>query len=154
PPLRSKADQKALIEGLHDGTIDFIATDHAPHTEEEKQQGFLSSPFGITGLETAFPLLYTHMVETGLATMEDLVNWLTIKPAETFSLPYGRLQEGLPADLTLIDLDSEKDIDRHQLVSKGKNSPFHGWKLKGWPVMTFVDGEIVFEEAKHETARS
>ncbi|MGI8315051.1 dihydroorotase [Halobacillus mangrovi] len=154
PPLRSKEDQKALIEGLHDGTIDFIATDHAPHTEEEKQQGFRYSPFGITGLETAFPLLYTHMVETGLATMKDLVEWLTVKPAEAFSLPYGCLEEGSPADLTIVDLDSEKEVDRHQLVSKGKNSPFHGRNLKGWPVMTLVNGEIVFEEAKHETARS
>ncbi|MBA2174242.1 dihydroorotase [Halobacillus locisalis] len=154
PPLRSKEDQHALINGLHDGTIDFIATDHAPHTEEEKSQGFIHSPFGITGLETAFPLLYTHFVQTGLATMPQLVDWLTIKPARTFGLPYGILEEGGVADMTLIDLDSEKQVDRHQLVSKGKNSPFHGWALKGWPVMTVVEGNIVFEEAKHETART
>lgn len=154
PPLRSKEDQQALIEGLHDGTIDFIATDHAPHTEEEKSQGFMNSPFGITGLETAFPLLYTHFVQTGLATMSQLVEWLTEKPAKTFGLPYGTLEEGSVADMTLVDLDTEKQVNRHQLVSKGKNSPFHGWTLKGWPIMTLVDGNIVFEEAKHEATRT
>ncbi|RWZ60671.1 dihydroorotase [Halobacillus fulvus] len=154
PPLRSKEDQEALVEGLREGTIDFIATDHAPHTEEEKQQGFRLSPFGISGLETAFPLLYTHMVEKGLMTMPQLVEWLAEKPASVFGLPYGVLKEGQVADLTLIDLDTEKTVDRHQLVSKGKNSPFHGWTLKGWPVLTVVNGEIVFEEAKHETARA
>lgn len=154
PPLRSKEDQQALIDGLHDGTIDFIATDHAPHTEEEKSQGFMNSPFGITGLETAFPLLYTHFVQTGLATMPRLVDWLTEKPAKTFGLPYGTLEEGSVADITIVDLDKEKQINRHQLVSKGKNSPFHGWTLKGWPIMTLVDGDIVFEEAKHEAART
>ncbi|MCA0969345.1 dihydroorotase [Halobacillus litoralis] len=154
PPLRSKEDQQALIEGLKDGTIDFIATDHAPHTEEEKSHGFLHSPFGITGFETAFPLLYTHLVEKGDVTVLQLIGWLTRKPAETFNLPYGTLDEGAPADLTFVDLATEKEVDRHSFVSKGKNSPFHGYKLKGWPVLTIVHGEIVFEEANYETTRA
>lgn len=154
PPLRSKEDQEELINGLLDGTIDFIATDHAPHTEEEKQQGFLSSPFGITGLETAFPLLYTNLVEKGVVTMQELVDLLSSKPANVFSLSYGKLESGAAADLTFIDLETEREINRHQFISKGKNSPFHGWTVKGWPVLTLVDGEIVYEEAKHETTRS
>lgn len=154
PPLRSKEDQQALIDGLQDGTIDFIATDHAPHTEEEKAQGFLNSPFGITGFETAFPLLYTQLVEENIVSLEELVAWLTIRPAETFQLPFGKLVEGAEADVTLIDLKTEKQVDRHSFVSKGKNSPFDGYKLKGWPVLTMMDGEIVFEEANYETARA
>ncbi|TGB04983.1 dihydroorotase [Halobacillus salinus] len=154
PPLRSKQDQQALIEGLQDGTIDLIATDHAPHTEEEKSQGFVNSPFGITGFETAFPLLYTELVEKQLVTLGELVDWLTIKPSQTFGLSFGTLQEGAHADLTLIDLTAVKQVDRHSFVSKGKNSPFHGYKLKGWPVLTMVDGEIAFKEANYETARA
>ncbi|WP_226578558.1 dihydroorotase [Halobacillus litoralis] len=154
PPLRSAEDQEALINGLLDGTIDFIATDHAPHTEEEKQQGFLSSPFGITGLETAFPLLYTHLVSKGVATLEQLIDWLTVKPAQTFGLPYGTLETGVSADLTIIDLDTKKSIDRHQFLSKGKNTPFHGWNVKGWPVLTIVNGTKVWEENSYETTRA
>ncbi|MFQ3545815.1 dihydroorotase [Halobacillus rhizosphaerae] len=154
PPLRSVEDQQALIDGLLDGTIDCIATDHAPHTEEEKQQGFLKSPFGITGLETAFPLLYSYFVKRGTATIEQLIDWLTIRPSEIFHLPYGRLQAGELADLTIIDLESTKNIDRHALVSKGKNSPFHGWEVQGFPVMTIVNGKIVWEENNDETTRS
>ncbi|SEH71648.1 dihydroorotase [Halobacillus karajensis] len=154
PPLRSEADQKALIEGLIDGTIDFIATDHAPHTEEDKQQGFLYSPFGITGLETAFPLLYTHLVERGEQTLEQLIEWLTRKPAETFGLSYGTLEIGGFADLTFVDVHTEKLIDREQFISKGKNTPFQGWLVKGWPERTMVEGKIVWEEKTNEAART
>src|SRR5690625_2717759 len=101
PPLRAKEDQQALIEGLLDGTIDYIATDHAPHAEKEKAEGFLNAPFGIVGLETAFPLLYTNMVETGQITFQQLVEWLAKKPAQTFGLPYGKLEEGGIADITV-----------------------------------------------------
>ncbi|MFD2925452.1 dihydroorotase [Halobacillus naozhouensis] len=155
PPLRSKEDQQALLDGLLDGTIDCIATDHAPHTEEEKQAGFLRSPFGITGLETAFPLLYTKLViENGTISLDQLINWLTIRPSEIFQLPYGKLEVGATADLTLIDLEETRSIDRHNLVSKGKNSPFHGVRAKGWPVATIVNGTLVFEEDVYEAARS
>ncbi|UOQ43114.1 dihydroorotase [Halobacillus salinarum] len=154
PPLRSVEDQEALIDGLLDGTIDCIATDHAPHTEEEKQEGFLRSPFGITGFETAFPILYTHLVKQGTATLEELINWMTVRPSELFSLPYGRFEKGAAADLVVIDLETVKTIDRHQLVSKGKNSPFHGWEASGWPVMTIMNGKVIWEESNYEAARS
>ncbi|WP_042144965.1 dihydroorotase [Paucisalibacillus sp. EB02] len=149
PPLRSKADQQALMDGLIDGTIDFIATDHAPHSEDEKAQGFLKAPFGIVGLETAFPLLYTNLVNTGEISLKQLVDWLTIKPATVFDLPYGKLAEGEIADLTLINLEAETIIDKYTLYSKGKNTPFHNWNVTGVPILTIYEGEIVYEEDKN-----
>lgn len=146
PPLRSKADQEALIAGLLDGTIDFIATDHAPHTSEEKAEGIQLAPFGIVGLETAFPLLYTHFVKKDVITLKQLVDFLTIKPAKAFGLPYGELKAGASADIVLIDLDQEKEINPEEFLSKGKNTPFGGWNCKGWPVMTIAEGKIVWEK--------
>ena len=146
PPLRAQSDLEALIEGLEDGTIDCIATDHAPHTDNEKAGGFNDSPFGITGFETAFPLLYTHFVRKGKWSLQQLVDWLTTKPADVFDLPYGRLEVGATADLTLIDLEEERTIRRETFVSKGKNTPFEGWDCAGWPVATIFEGEVVWEE--------
>lgn len=148
PPLRAKDDQVALLEGLLDGTIDFIATDHAPHTEEEKAQGMERAPLGIVGLETAFPLLYTHLVKTEQVTLKQLVDWLTIRPAKTFGLQSGALEEGALADITIIDLEEERAIDKNTFHSKGKNTPFNGWVCQGWPVFTFVDGKIVWEKGQ------
>lgn len=145
PPLRSREDRAALIAGLKDGTIDMIATDHAPHTQEEKANGINRAPFGIVGLETAFPLLYTNLVQTGELTLKKLVELLTVKPAEAFKLPYGRLEVGAPADLTVIDLETEKTIDPSTFASKGINTPFTGWACKGWPTLTLVDGKIVYQ---------
>jgi dihydroorotase len=150
PPLRAKEDQEALLEGLLDGTIDFIATDHAPHGEEEKSRGFLKAPFGITGLETAFALLYTHLVKTNKVKLHQLVEWLTVKPADAFDLPYGRLEENSAADLTIVDLDKTTIIDRETFYSKGKNTPFHQWETAGMPVLTMAEGEIVFQEGSYE----
>lgn len=146
PPLRSGADRDALIEGLLDGTIDFIATDHAPHTREEKSQGMVLAPFGIVGLETAFPLLYTHFVLKNRLSLEQLILLLTEKPAEAFGLPYGKLRIGAPADIVLLNLDEERVINPDEFLSKGKNTPFSGWKCKGWPEMTIVAGKIVWEK--------
>jgi dihydroorotase len=148
PPLRSKEDREALIEGLLDGTIDFIATDHAPHTEAEKREGIVLAPFGIVGLETAFPLLYTYLVGTNVLTLKQLVDFFTIKPAQAFRLQAGRLAVGNKADLTVIDLQTESIIDPNTFVSKGKNTPFAGWKCKGWPVMTFVGGKLVWQKGR------
>ncbi|OQP05285.1 dihydroorotase [Geobacillus sp. 44B] len=148
PPLRSKEDRAALIEGLLDGTIDFIATDHAPHTEAEKQKGINAAPFGIVGLETAFPLLYTHLVETNMLTLKQLIDLLTVKPAECFGLPLGKLAVGERADITVIDLEAEETIDPQTFASKGKNTPFAGWTCKGWPVMTFVGGKLVWRKGR------
>mgnify|MGYP000853076275 CR=1 FL=1 len=145
PPLRGREDQEALIEGLKDGTIDMIVTDHAPHTAEEKARGIELAPFGIVGLETAFPLLYTKLVETGQFTIEEIIQRMTRVPAEVFGLPWGRLEEGAPADVTVLDLDTEKAVNPEEFASKGKNTPFTGWKLKGWPVLTIVEGNIVWQ---------
>jgi dihydroorotase len=145
PPLRGEEDRKALIEGLLDGTIDFIATDHAPHTQEEKAEGMELAPFGIVGLETAFPLLYTNLVKKGIITLQQLIECLTKKPAETFKLPFGRIEIGAPADLVLLDLEREASIHPEEFISKGKNTPFAGWKCNGWPVLTIFDGNIVWK---------
>ncbi|WP_077211460.1 dihydroorotase [Bacillus dakarensis] len=144
PPLRGKEDLHALIEGLLDGTIDFIATDHAPHTAEEKAEGMQLAPFGIVGLETAFPLLYTHFVEKGIMTLKQLIDFLTIKPADAFGLPFGKIEVGAPADLVILDLDHKETINPENFLSKGKNTPFAGWECKGWPVLTMVDGKIAW----------
>jgi dihydroorotase len=146
PPLRAKEDQQALIEGLLDGTIDFIATDHAPHTEEEKSVGMERAPFGIVGLETAFPLLYTNLVEKNVLTLAQLVKFLTEKVASVFNLPYGTLEEGAIADLTLVNLTEEEKIDPNEFLSKGRNTPFTDWTCKGWPVMTIANGKRVWEK--------
>ncbi|KMK77141.1 dihydroorotase [Alkalihalobacillus pseudalcaliphilus] len=146
PPLRGKEDQAALLEGLLDGTIDFIATDHAPHTAEEKALPIEKAPFGIVGLETAFPLLYTNFVQTGKWSLKQLVDWFTLLPAKTFRLNKGSLKEGAMADLTVIDLKLEEKIENESFVSKGKNTPFNGWNCQGWPIYTFVSGQKVWEK--------
>ncbi|MEK4485045.1 dihydroorotase [Psychrobacillus sp. FSL H8-0484] len=148
PPLRGKDDMMALREGLLDGTLDLIATDHAPHTDEEKANGFEKAPFGIVGLETAFPLLYTHFVKNGEWTIKQLLDYLTNKPADVFGFEFGKLKEGAPADLVLIDLEKEQAIDKEAFLSKGKNTPFNGWVCTGWPQVTIYNGEIVWQEEK------
>lgn len=146
PPLRGKEDQKALFEGLLDGTIDIIATDHAPHSDEEKSGSMMESPFGIVGSETAFSLLYTYLVETGKITLKQLIEWLTIKPANLFGLEAGTLDIGAPADLAVFDIESEFTIDAEDFASKASNTPFIGWKVKGETLLTLVDGEIVYRK--------
>ncbi|OMP68541.1 dihydroorotase [Domibacillus epiphyticus] len=148
PPLRGEEDRAALIEGLLDGTIDFIATDHAPHTAEEKAAGIQKAPFGITGFETAFPLLYTELVQKKVISLKQLVDWMTIIPSNTFNLPFGRLEEGAAADITVIDLETVKEVDPESFLSKGKNTPFTGRKLAGWPIATFFEGNLVWQEGK------
>ncbi|MGB7594450.1 MAG: dihydroorotase [Erysipelotrichaceae bacterium] len=145
PPLRSKEDREALIEGLCDGTIDLIVTDHAPHTVEEKQRGMLEAPFGIVGLETAFEVLYTKLVKTGILTLEKLLNVMSASPAKLFGLEEGKVEVGAIADLTLIDIDRETTIDAQRFLSKSSNSPFIGWEVYGETVMTIVDGKIVWK---------
>ncbi|WP_077309716.1 dihydroorotase [Terribacillus halophilus] len=146
PPLRSEADRQALIEGLLDGTIDMIATDHAPHTAEEKNVSMLDASFGIVGSETAFSLLYTQFVETGIFTLRQLIDWLTIKPAQAFELPYGRFEAGAAADLTVLDLQADGLVDPTLFQSKGTNTPFIGWRYTGEPTMTICNGEIVYRK--------
>ncbi|MDB4866508.1 MAG: dihydroorotase [Cohnella sp.] len=146
PPLRTPRDVEACIRGLEDGTIDIIVTDHAPHSAEEKARGLERAPFGIIGFETAFPLLYTKFVRTGRWTLDFLLRRMTADPARVFGLPYGTLEPGAPADLTLIDLENEREVDPETFLTQGRNTPFTGWKLYGWPTMTMVDGEVVWTE--------
>ncbi|WP_102692730.1 dihydroorotase [Rummeliibacillus pycnus] len=148
PPLRANEDWQALHDGLLDGTIDCIATDHAPHTQEEKCCGMVGAPFGIVGFETAFPLLYTQFVETGKWTLKQLIDWMTVKPAKLFNLPYGKIEVGTSADLILIDLEKKKEVKAEEFVSKGRNTPFNGWEAKGWPILTIFEGNIVWEDAQ------
>ena len=144
PPLRSPQDVEACVAGLLDGTIDIIATDHAPHHESEKAGPITAAAFGIVGLETAFPLLYTHFVKTNKMTLKQLVDCMSVKVAAIFNLPYGRLAVGSVADITVIDLEKEMAIDMRTFKSKGKNTPFNGALVSGWPVMTIVRGEVIF----------
>lgn len=146
PPLRTEADRIAMINGLKDGTIDVIATDHAPHTEEEKDRGLVKSPFGIVGLETAFPLLYTHLVQKEIITLEQLIEWLTSEPARLFDLQAGTVEIGADADITVIDLEQSQTVDPDTFLSKGKNTPFKGWELYGWPQLTIVNGKVVWQQ--------
>lgn len=151
PPLRSEDDRQALLEGLFDGTIDLIATDHAPHTAEEKAQGMERAPFGITGFETAFPLLYTTFVKTGQMEEAALIDWMTRRPSDVFGLPYGVIEVGRVADFALIDTETVRTVEPETFASKGKNTPFAGMKLTGWPVVTIVAGEIVYKGRFDET---
>ena len=148
PPLRGRKDREALIEGLLDGTIDCIATDHAPHGLEEKSQSFMKSPFGIVGSETAFQLIYTHFVETGQFTLEQVINWLAVKPAEIFGLNAGTQTVGAPADVAIFDITKTCTIDKEDFLSKGENTPFIGWKVKGETQMTFVNGKLVWQKGE------
>ena len=143
PPLRSVEDREALIEGLLDGTIDAIATDHAPHTAEEKSRGLAGSAMGIVGLETSFPVLYTALVRTGRMSLERLVEAMSTSPRHIFRIG-GALEPGMPADLAILDLDNEFTIDSNTFLSKGRSTPFDGWKVRGKVLMTLKDGKAVY----------
>lgn len=145
PPIRTEKDRLACLAGLLDGTIDMIITDHAPHSVEEKQRAFQVAPFGFTGLEIVFPLLYTELVvKTKQLTLQQLVQKMATSPAEVFGLSGGRVEEGGVADLTVLDLEQERAVDPNEFASKGKNTPFAGWKAKGWPVLTICEGRVTF----------
>ena len=139
PPLRSAEDRKALVEGLLDGTIDMIATDHAPHRAEEKAKGLAGSMFGVVGIETAFPVLYTHLVKTGILTIEKLVELLALNPRKRFDIPMGN-------DFTVWNLNKEFTVDPADFLSKGKATPFEGWHLEGECELTVCDGKIVYKK--------
>ena len=145
PPIRSRADQEALIEGVMDGTIDMIATDHAPHSAEEKGRGLEKSLMGVVGLETAFPLLYTHFVRTGAMPMERLVELMHVNPLKRFGLEYG-MKAGDKANFTVFDLSAEYVIDPGEFVSMGRSTPFAGEHVFGRCRMTVADGRIAWSD--------
>ena len=138
PPLRSKEDRLALIEGIKDGTIDMIATDHAPHSAEEKSRGLEKSAFGIVGLETAFPVMYTHLVKTGVITLEKLIDLLAYAPRRRFGIPLGD-------DYTVWDLETLITVNPQEFLSLGRATPFENHKLYGRCVMTVCDGKQVYK---------
>lgn len=145
PPLRGKDDRDALIAGVLDGTVDVIATDHAPHSAAEKAKGLAGSAMGIVGLETAFPVLYTKLVKTGVITLEKLIRMMAVRPREIFGLPGGKIVAGEAADLALLDLDKKWTIQPEHFLSKGRATPFEGWEVYGKNVLTICKGEIVYE---------
>lgn len=144
PPIRSAADRDALVAGLQDGTIEVIATDHAPHSAEEKGRGLERSAMGIVGLECAFGVLYTHLVEKGLLSLEALIDRMATNPGRLFGLG-GVIETGAPADFTVLDLETEYEIDPETFLSKGRATPFAGWRVKGRAAMTVVGGKCVYE---------
>ena len=143
PPLRERADRDAMLEGLVDGTIDVIATDHAPHHSDEKMVEFDRAPFGIVGLETAVPLVFDRLVHAGKIPVRRAIELLSTNPARLMGIPGGTLTDGVPADITIIDPDRTQTIDAGALKSRSKNTPFHGWTLRGGVVMTLVGGRVV-----------
>jgi dihydroorotase len=145
PPLRSEEDRQALVEGLRDGTIDAVATDHAPHHADEKLQEFDEAPFGIVGLETAVALMMDRLVRPGIIDLARLVALMSVSPARILGIKKGSLAVGQDADITVIDPELTRTVDVAAFLSKSRNSPFHGWTLTGWPVATIVGGRVVHE---------
>ena len=139
PPLRNQSDREALVAGIVDGTIDMIATDHAPHSAEEKSKGLSGSAFGVVGIETAFPVLYTHLVLPGIITLEKLIDLLSTNPRKRFGIPLGN-------DYTVWDLSKEFTVDPNEFLSKGKATPFAGWRLNGECLLTVCDGKAVYKK--------
>ena len=139
PPLRSKEDREALVAGILDGTIDMIATDHAPHSAEEKGKGLEGSAFGVVGIETAFPILYTYLVKPGILSMERLIELMVINPRKRFDLPFG-------CDYSIWDLDEAYTVDPNEFLSLGKATPFEGWNVNGRCLATVCDGKLIYKQ--------
>ena len=145
PPIRSEEDRRALLAGLLDGTVDMIATDHAPHSAEEKSKGLEKSLFGVVGLETAFPVLYTELVKTGVLTLDRLIDAMVTRPARRFGVGTPALKEGAPADLTVFDLNESYRIDPADFLSMGRATPFAGRTVFGKCLLTLCGGEIAWQ---------
>jgi dihydroorotase len=151
PPLREPRDNEILWQALRDGVIDFIATDHAPHTLAEKAQTYPNTPSGMPGVETSLPLMLTQAVE-GRCTVAQVANWMSAAVAKAYKIPNkGQIAPGFDADLVLVDLDNYRPVVREEMASKCGWSPFEGWNLTGWPVVTIVGGKVVFENGKLDT---
>ena len=149
PPLRTQSDVEAIIRGLQDGTIDAIATDHAPHSEEEKARSLETAPSGMVGLETSLAVTLTALYHTGKMSLSDILRKMTINPACILRVGAGRLAIGAEADITIFDPNEEWIVDPKQFVSKGRNTPYSGWRLKGKVKYTIVGGTILYQEGYH-----
>jgi dihydroorotase len=147
PPLREAADRDAMLAGIADGTVDVIATDHAPHHADEKLVEFDRAPFGIVGLETAVPIVFDRLVHTGRISLGRMIELLSVNPARLINVPGGALTEGAAADITVLAPDMPIRIDASALKSKSKNTPFDGWQLRGGVAATIVNGRVVFQHA-------
>ena len=147
PPLLTKKDVDALIRGLKDGSFKVISTDHAPHAVPEKTGSIRNAAFGIVGIETSFALSYTALVETGILTISQLIEKMSWNPAQILGSDRGTLQKGHPADIVIADIDHEYKIDKNEFASKGRNTPFDGWKVKGKILYTICDGKVVYQNA-------
>ena len=145
PPLRSEANRLATIEALLDGTATVIASDHAPHSVEEKSKEYDKCPNGILGLETMLPVVYTNFIKTGLATHQQFVDWFVNNPAKIFNLPVNKIEVGERANIAVLDIKTERVYTKEEIVSLSKNSPFIGFELTGYPVCTLVDGRVVYK---------
>ncbi len=148
PPIRSAEDRAALVAGVVDGTIDLIATDHAPHTAEEKSRGLAKSAFGVVGIETSFATCYTHLVESGVISFARLVELMSSRAREIFGLPKGEVAVGAIADLVAFDLNERFAIDPTEFASMGSATPLEGMQVAGRTKMTMVGGEIIYRENK------
>jgi dihydroorotase len=145
PPLRSSAEAESILQAIYDGTVDAIVSDHEPHHADDKELDFSDAPFGIVGLETAVPLALDRLVHGRVIGLMQLVRLMSTRPAEVFGLPGGSLREGLPADITILDLRALRTVDSSRFESRARNTPFAGMRLKGWPAATIVGGEIVWK---------
>jgi dihydroorotase len=150
PPLRETADRDAMLAGLRDGSIDVIATDHAPHHYDEKRVEFDHAPFGITGLETAVSLCFDRLVHAGVVSLSRLIELLSVNPARILKVPGGSLSEGAPADISILAPDLNVTVSAARMRSKSKNTPFDGWTLRGGVAATIVGGRVVYSNPSVE----
>lgn len=145
PPVREEKDRLAIIEGLKDGTLDCIVTDHAPHSKKDKEVEYNLAAFGMSGIETSFALSYTYLVKSGIMSLSELSRLMSANPAKTLGLEGGEIAEGAVADLAIVDLKTKYTIDGNKFISKGKNTPFNGYEVYGKVCCTLVDGEVKYE---------
>lgn len=148
PPVREERDRQAIIEGLKDGTLDCIVTDHAPHSRKDKEVEYNLAAFGMSGIETSFALSYTYLVKSGIMTLPELMQKMCYNPAQVLNLEGGEIKIGAVADLAIVDLDASYEIDGNKFYSKGKNTPFNGYKVYGRVEKTLVDGSVKFDLSK------
>ena len=153
PPLRETADRDAMLQGIADGSVDVIATDHAPHHYDEKHVEFDRAPFGIVGLETAVPLCFDRLVRRGLISVSRLIELLSVNPAKVMGVPGGSLTEGAPADITVIAPDASVTIVAKRMRTMSKNTPFDGWQLRGTAVATLVGGVTKYANPEFQDFR-